>query len=166
MNSQYVSRSLWYGARLCGSYIGATILSMIGSSVIYTTHNAQGNEMLTDLRYGSAGLGAIIGWIIFPLLAIVIARVFEIATGGESIHKGQVGIKVVRGVFTIIIVLGLAALIPLYLTLTGADHPVGFPVFLYVIFFGLFCSSGEPFARRRARNGLLFPKAYWPEDDS
>jgi hypothetical protein len=164
MDSRYVSSSLWFGARLCGSFIGATILSMIGSAVVYITHDAQGNKMLADLRYGSASLGAMIGWIIFPLLAIAIARVFEIAAGGKSTGLGQVGIKVVRGVFAIIIVLGLAALLPLYLTLTGADHPAGLPVFLYILFFGLFCSSGEPLARRWAKSGLLFPKAYWPED--
>ena len=165
MDSGYVSRSLWFGARLCGSFIGATILSVAGSAVVYTTRDAQGNQTMADLRYGSAGLGAMMGWIIFPLLAIAIARVFEIPAGGRSTRQGQVGIKVVRGVFAIIIVSGLAALIPLYRTLTGADHPAGLPVFLYILFFGLFCSFEEPLVRRRARNGLLFPIAYWPEDD-
>jgi len=159
-----VSRSLWFDVRLCGSFIGATLLSLAGTAVVYTAHDAQGNQTLTGLRYGSAGLGVMTGWIVFPLLAIVIARASEIAAGEGNTGQGQSGIKVVRGVFATIIVSAFSALTPLYLILTGADHPAGLRVFLYVLFFGLFCSSVEPSVRRRARSGLLFPKTYWPED--
>ena len=150
----YVSRQLWFWARLGSGLLGGAIGAYVGSKVSFTT---LGEDQ--DLRYGAAVFCSLIGWIVIPLLAISVGWLVRVVDSARSYLWPDA--LVVRVLFALGALFGLVAAVPLFAILTETDHPGGVSAFGVVVFNTWFLSRWEPKSRNIMINSFFFPKSYW-----
>lgn len=68
-------------APLSAYFIGASIGAVIGSKIVYEGLTINGSIVLTDLRYGGAGVGALLGWLILTRTSLNLGRYISASFG-------------------------------------------------------------------------------------
>lgn len=127
-----MSRRLLILARISSAAVGAATGAALGSRISYTGLIATGSVLVdTDLRYGGAGLGALIGWLSLPVLLFlsVNATSMLLAVFGAQLS----GDNTVRFGVVVLVAGGILELYRTYTILTERDLVLGRRIFVYVL---------------------------------
>jgi tetratricopeptide (TPR) repeat protein len=119
-------------ARISSAAVGAAMGAALGAKISYTSLTAVGSALAdTDLRYGGASLGALIGWLSLPVLiflSVSVASILLFLFGAQLSGESTVRLGVV-----ILVVGGILELYRTYMILIEQNLILGQRTFIYVI---------------------------------